>query len=247
MARRLLLTWAAVVAPLVALPGAELHGQDGFLFRAPSAQLTLRAGPLVPRAQGDLFDEMTGELTLERRDFHAPMLGAELALLLGPRFDLAVGLSRAESRATSEYREFIGDDGLPIVQTTRLRTMPLTVTARVHAVPRGRAASQLAWLPARVTPYAGAGAGMTWYRLSQEGEFVLRSTGDIFLQQYESSDNGMTVHGLAGLDYWVTPRAGLNLEGRYTRGSAPVGGSYQRFDSMDLSGLQAAIGVSIRW
>ncbi|HSJ23554.1 MAG TPA: hypothetical protein VK929_02645 [Longimicrobiales bacterium] len=237
------------VAAAVALAGAPalLHAQDGFLFSRPEAQLTVRAGPSLPQARSDLFDEITTELTLERSDFRAPMLGAELALLLGTNFDLALGVGWAESSSRSEYRDFEGDDGLPIEQRTRLRIAPVTATARYLPLDRGRTMSNLAWLPARVTPYIGGGVGMTWYRLRQEGEFVDRQTYDIFLEEYESTAHNFTVHAVAGGDWWVTPRIGLNVEARHTRGSAPVQGSYSRFESMDLSGTQAFIGVSWRW
>lgn len=247
MGIRILLCGAVAAGLFAAVPTPSLHAQDGFLFRAPQVQFTLRAGPLVPRAQSDIFDDITTELTLERRDFRAPALGGEMAILLGRHLDLAVGLQWAESSTTSEYRALIGDDGLPIVQQTRLRTVPLTATLRYQPLPRGRDLGMLAWLPTRLTPYVGAGGGMTWYRLFQEGEFVDHGTGDIFLHEFESRDNALTAHAVAGVDYWLTPRVGLNLEGRYTHGSAPVGGSYSRFDSMDLSGAQAAIGVSFRW
>lgn len=240
-------TICAAAGVVLAAAPALLHGQDGFLFSAPEAQLTVRAGPSLPQARSDLFDEITTELTLERNDFRAPMLGAELALLLSPNFDLALGVAWAESKTRSEYRDFEGSDGLPIEQTTRLRITPVTVTARWLPVDRGRTLSGLAWLPARVTPYVGAGVGMTWYRLHQAGEFVDRQTFDIFLDEYESTARNFTVHAALGGDWWITPRIGLNLEARHTRGSAPVEGSYSQFDSMDLSGTQAFIGVSWRW
>jgi opacity protein-like surface antigen len=247
MAHRPLLAGAAAALLLVLQPTSAVQAQDGFLFRAPQVQVTLRAGPLVPSARSDLFDDITTELTLERRDFRAPFVGGEVALLIGPRLDLALGVGWAASQTTSEYRDLIGDDGLPIVQTTRLRTVPVTATARLYPVPRGRTMSGLAWIPARATPYVGGGAGMTWYRLQQEGEFVDRRTDDIFISEFESAANALTVHGVAGLDYWFMPRLALNVEGRYMHGSAPVTGSYLRFDNMDLSGLQAAVGVSFRW
>jgi hypothetical protein len=236
----------ALCALVLSAP-ATLHAQDGYLFSAPQVQLTVRAGPQVPRAQSDLFEDLTTRLTLERADFRGPFIGAEAALLLGRHFALSLGIDLAETVASSEYEHLVGDDGLPIVQTTRLRLVPVAATVRYNPLPRGRSLGQLSWIPARTTPYVGAGGGVTWYRLHQDGEFVNPQTYDIFLDEYETRDHGFTAHALAGLDYWFTPRIGLNLEGRYTRGSAPVGGSYFRFDSMDLSGARAALGLSFRW
>jgi hypothetical protein len=231
----------------VPLPARPLQAQDGFLFRAPQAQLTLRAGPSLPRADGALFDFMTSELTLERSDFRAPALSGELSMLLGNRWELGASLGVAESVSRSEYARLIGDDGLPIEQTTKLRTVPVTATARHYPMGRGRSVSSLAWIPARTTPYIGGGAGMTWYRLTQEGEFVEHETGDIFLNRYDSAANALTLHAVAGANHWFTARVGLNAEARYTRGSADLTGSYRQYDRVDLTGLQAMIGLSLRW
>jgi hypothetical protein len=232
---------------LAGLQTGELHAQDGFLFRAPQVQVTFRAGPVMPRAQSDVFDFMTSELTLERGDFRAPALAAEFAVLLGPRWDLALSLGHSEAESRSEYRDLIGSDGLPIEQTTRLRTMPLTGTLRFYPIERGRTVGSLAWLPTRTTPYIGAGGGMTWYRLEQQGEFVELPDYDIFYHEYRSAANALTLHAVAGADHWFTPRIGLNLEGRYTHGSAPTEGAYRSYDRLDLSGLQASVGLSFRW
>jgi hypothetical protein len=235
------------VALLVVAAPAETRGQDGFLFSRPVGQVTVKAGPHLPRAHGLLFDDLRTRLTLERGDFRAPALAADLAILAGNRLDVVLGVGWAESDAGSEFRELIGDDGEPILQTTRLRTMPVTVTARYHPLPRGRTVGTLAWLPTTTMPYVGGGAGITWYRLQQEGEFVDYRDNAIFESVWESRGRGQTVHAVAGVDHWFTPRVGLNVEGRYTRGSAPLTGDFRELDRMDLTGFQATVGLSYRW
>jgi hypothetical protein len=241
-------------AALFLFGAGPAHAQDGFLFSRPSVQLTLKGGPLVHRAHSELFDFMVDTLTLNRSDFRAPWFGADLAVLVSPRLDVALGFAFAETESRSEFRDWEGADGLPIEQTTRLRTMPLTVTARYHLVERGRQVSSLAWIPNRVTPYLAGGAGLTWYRLLQEGEFVGQPVGDdplerdIFVSRLETRGHGLTGHAGAGLDYWFSPRVGLNTELRYIMGSAPVSGSYGGgWDNIDLSGFQAALGLTFRW
>jgi hypothetical protein len=235
-------------AALLALwPAPALFAQDGFLFRAPEAQITFRAGPAMPRGGGDVFDFMTSELTLQRGDFTAAGLSGELSWLPGNRWEVGVSLGMAESNSRSEYRHLICDDGLPIAQTTKLRMIPASMTGRYYLLERGRTLSSLAWIPARTTPYIGAGAGVTWYTLLQEGEFVERETNAIFRNRYESQSQGLTVHAVAGANHWLTPRVGLNAEARYTHGSAELRRNYGKFDRMDLGGLQATLGLSLRW
>jgi hypothetical protein len=241
------LTAAALLGVLL-LAGTPSIGnsQDGFLFRAPMGQLTLRAGPLLPRAQSDLFEFLTDTLTLGKQDFRAPLLSAELSFTLTPRFDLALAAGWAQAQSRSEFRDWVGDDDLPIQQETRLRSVPVTLSGRFYPLERGRTVSRLAWLPARTTPYVGGGAGVTWYGLRQEGEFI-DTDRRIFESTLESNEHGYTGHVLAGVDHWFTPRVGLNADVRYTWGSAPVGGSYRGWDSMDLGGMQLGVGISFRW
>lgn len=236
----------AAALPLL-LPAAALHAQDGFLFRSPQVQLTLRAGPSMPAASGPIFDFMTTELTLDRSDFRAAGVSGEIALLLGERWDVAGAIGAAESSRASEYRDFIGSDGLPIEQTTRLRMVPASATLRFYPLARGRSISSLSWIPTRTTPYVGAGGGVTWYTLEQSGEFIEHATGDIFQNSYTSSDNAFTIHALAGATHWFTPRVGLNAEARYTRGTADLTGSYSQYRNIDVSGVQASVGLSLRW
>jgi hypothetical protein len=247
---------AASLPCLLLLPAVRTaEAQDGFLFRSPQVQMTLRAGPLLPRAQSDIFDFMTDELTLERRDFRAPSVAVEVAYVGSARVDIVGGLGWAESSARSEFAEWQGGDDLPIAQTTRLRTVPLTVTARFRPQARGRSVSRLAWLPARTSPYIGAGAGVTWYRLQHDGEFLdtrlcteAPQTGcDIFYREYRAEGYAPTVHAVAGVDHWFTPRIGLNLDARYMLGSAGGTDSFRTYDGLDLSGLQAGVGLTFRW
>jgi hypothetical protein len=233
---------AALLLPMA----APAQAQDGFLFGRPDVQLTLRTGPVMHRAHGDLFEFMTTELTLERGDFTAASFGGELGVSLHPRVDLSLGLGVAHARSRSEFRDWVTDDDLPIEQTTQLRTMPGSVSARFYPLSRGRAVSSLAWLPARTTPYVGGGLDMVWYRLEQFGDFVAPDAS-INAGSYTSSGSALGGHVRAGLDHWLTPRVGLNLDARYRYGSARPGDDFGGWNSLDLSGMQAGVGLSLRW
>jgi hypothetical protein len=237
---------AAVLTLLAATPIA-VEAQADFMFGHPKAQVTLRAGPMLHRAGGDLFGFFTSELTLERSDFLAPTIGGEAAIFVHPRIDVAVGVAVSNVESGSEFREWVDQDDQPIEQTTRLRVIPATASFRYYPMERGREISELAWLPARATPYVGAGGGMAWYRLEQVGDFVDSEDLGIFPAVMESRGHAAIGHALAGLDLWFTPRIGMNFEGRYTIGSAEPGRDFQGYDTIDLSGLQLALGVAYRW
>lgn len=235
-----------------ALAAAPAHAQNDFMFRRPAASLTLRAGPMLHTAGGDVFEFMQSELTLEQGDFRAPALGGELAIALDERVDLTLGLMWSEAETRSESREWVDEDDQPIRQTTRFRTLPITSSLRFYPLSRGQRISDLAWVPAKTTPYVGVGAGVVPYRLQQEGDFVDETDLSIFTDNIESKGTGWTMHALAGLDHWLTPRVGLNLEARYALGSATPeddfrGGPGGEWERIDLGGFQAGVGLSFRW
>jgi hypothetical protein len=237
------------------VPGSAAAQRD-FLFRAPVAALSVRVGPMLYSARGDVFDFITDNLTLERSDFRAPAVGAELILMPSSRLDVVLGFMWSKTEAKSEFLDWVEEverdgvvvDSLPIEQVTRLRTVPLTATLRYLLLPRGRRVSQLAWLPRGTVPYVGAGGGITWYRFEQEGNFVdfedLNVFGPTLL---ESSGQQATFHVLAGVDHWFMSRVGVNAEARYTYGSAKPNESFSSYDDLDLGGFQVTLGLSFRW
>ena len=237
---------AAVFLLLLAVGSAPLPAQD-FLFGTPRGQVTVRTGSLDHRAQGDLYDFITSELTVERDDFRATYVAADASLIVRPRVDLVLGLAHGSTSTPSEYIEFVGTDNLPIQQSTTLTTTPVTVSLRLYPLARGEAISRLAWVPARVTPYVGAGAGLVFYRFEQAGEFIDAADNAIFEDHYESSGSGGTAHVGAGTDVWINARLGINVDARYSFGSAPLTADYAEWERLDVGGVYAGVGLTFRW
>jgi len=247
MRKRYLLLIAASLVP--ALPDA-VRAQDGFMLGQPEIQVNLRAGPMLHRAGGDLLGFFQSELTLDRDDFRAPAVAGEFGTVVHPRIDLIVGAAWSKAETTSESRDYVEEvDGVdvPIRQTTSLRVLPVTASLRFYPLARGRAVGELAWIPSRTTPYVGGGGGFAWYQLRQHGDFVSQTDLSIFSDDWESKGRTTVGHLFGGVDHWFTPRLGLNLEGRYTFGSAKPDNDFLGWDSVDLSGLQVGVGLALRW
>ena len=239
---------AAVAGFLAAAGPAHAQG-DGFLFRAPQASLTLRAGMAAASARSDIFAESTDLLTLGRGDFGGFALGADLAIARAPesRLDLVLGVGYASSSTPSEFRDWVDQDDQSIVQTTTFRRLPVTFGVKAYVLPRGRAIGSLAWVPARVAPYVGAGLGATWYSFRQEGDFVDFDTDDIFTDTFETSGWGPTAQASAGLDVTLSPRLALTLDARYVHATAGTGQDFDGFDDIDLSGPAVTAGITLRF
>lgn len=249
-------TPSVVVRALAGLAGlaltsvASLHAQSsgaGFLFGTPPATLTVRGGLGHASAGSDIFSFTTERLTLGRGDFSGPAAGADLSFRLTPRLDLQLSGTYAGSTRSSEFIDWVDQDDQPIEQTTRFVRVPLTAGVRAYLTPRGHSIGQFAWVPARVAPYVGAGGGAMWYLFRQEGDFVDFETLDVFSDRLESQGWTATAHALAGADLTLSPRLALTGEARYAVARARLSNAFDQFDPIDLSGLSATVGLTVRF
>ena len=249
-ARRRWLVGAALV--LAAAPAGAQGTGSGYLFGEPVGRLTLRGGYAFASANSEFFDEATTNLTLKKGDFSGPTFGADVGIRLSPRLELTFDGAYAAVSRNSEYRDLTETDAngneVAIRQSTKLQRAPLTVNVRAYLTDRGRSVGSLAWIPAAVVPWIGAGAGATWYRLRQDGDFVTLSDPNlpIFSRQLEASGWGPALQGMGGVDFTLTPRIAVTGDARYTWSRATLGDSYQGYDKIDLSGASVALGLTFR-
>jgi hypothetical protein len=232
---------AALATPL----GAQSAG-NGYLFGAPNARLTIDAGYAHAFANSDVFDDAIRFLSLERGSFSGPSIGGDFAFTVAPRFDLSVSAGYSAAVRQSEDRGYLDNNNLPIEQTTSFRRLPLTANAIAYLLPRGRSVGRLAWIPATVVPWIGAGGGTMWYRFQQEGDFVDYQTLNVITSRLESSGWAPMLQGMAGVDVTVSPRFAVTADVRRLWASATPSGSYGSFDRIDLSGVTGALGFTIR-
>lgn len=224
---------------------AQSSGQ-GFLFEQPTFRVGVHAGYMFARAGGAVLNHARDQLTLGGRDFDASSLGIEFAIRGSERFDFALDFRFSRSDVRSEMRDWVDPDNLPIEQTTTFTRIPVTLSTRFYLWDRGRAISQFAWIPAKWAPFVGAGAGLTWYRFEQTGDFVDITTLDILNLTIESNGGATTAHAFAGVDISISPRFLWTLEGRYAIGQARTGDSFD-YDNLDLGGFRATIGFTVRF
>jgi opacity protein-like surface antigen len=238
----------ALTACLALAPAASAQGSGaGFLFRRPVATLTLRGGVDRALANSDVFDFSKERLTLGSNAFTGVSVGADVGIVLSDRFDLVLGVAHAQTSARSEFRSFVDQDDQPIQQTTGLARTPISASVRAYLAPRGREIGRFAWVPSRIAPYVGGGGGTMYYRFTQQGDFVDEETLDVFGAELRSSEWTLTAHGLAGVDFSLSPRVALNTEARYNWARANMSADFSNFDRIDLSGLVATAGLTLRF
>lgn len=241
----LLAAGGGLVAPRAAQ--AQIRGNPDFLFRRPAATLSLRLGYARPSENSDVFDQLRSQFTLDRGAFSGVALAADLSVRAAERFDVVLGIGFSRVTKGSKYRNWVDLDDLPIEQTTFLSRLPLSAGVKYYFKDRGRSIGRFAWIPEEWTPYVGAAAGMTHYRLEQLGDFVDVQSLDIYYDALASDGWAPAASILAGVDRSLGPRVALRAEARYSWGSTDLDFDFGGFEPIDLGGLDASIGLAFRF
>ncbi|MEO8256374.1 MAG: hypothetical protein ABI868_03425 [Acidobacteriota bacterium] len=234
-------------AVLLTTPASAQSGGDGFLFSQPSGTVTFRTGFDHARAGSELFAFTTDRLTVDRGDFSGGTIAGDVSIRLSGRTDVMISVAHSQAQSRSEFRHWLDNAGLPIEQTTTFRRVPLTGSLRAYLVQPGHTIGHFAWVPARFSPYIGAGGGVMWYRFAQAGDFIDFNTTRVFPDAFSSSGWTPTVHGIGGVDISLHPRFALTTEARYEWGRAELSSDFAGFDRLDLSGFTVTTGISIRY
>ena len=225
------------------------HAQDGsadFFFSAPKGWVSIRGGWLFPRAESDLYDFVGDQLTIDPPDFRAGTFNTELGVALAPSFAVEGGLDLNRRSIASEYRHFIGSDGQPIAQHTKLDQTGLFVGVRYTPTQYGRRISRFAFIPGRVVPYVGGGFSASYYTFQQAGNFVDFLTLAVFNDAFQSRGWAFGPYVRGGSDLQVWGRLYVNFDARYTwERASTLSSDFTGFDGIDLSGFRATTGISL--
>jgi hypothetical protein len=238
---------ALIAALLLATPVHAQSQGDGFLFKQPSGSVTFRTGFDRANAGSDLFSFTTKQLTVDRGDFSGLSLAADVSISVSRRADVVISVAHSSSYTKSEFRDWLDNNRLPIEQTTTYRRVPLTGSLKAYLVQPGRSIGHFAWVPARFSPYVGAGGGVMWYRFAQAGDFIDFNTTRVFFDSFDSNGWTPTVHGFGGVDISLNPRFAFTAEARYEWGKANLSSDFAGFDRIDLSGFTMTTGISVRY
>jgi hypothetical protein len=256
--RRARLVAAMIAAHLaVAAPAlADDREQDGastqpaprradFLFGRPRAAVGLHGSWIFSRASSDIFDFVTRHLTLDKQDFNSPAFAADFGVGFGDRIDVQLGVEISRLSRPSEYRDFVDNRLRPIQQTTSLSTTQFVGSVRYALRPKGEAISRLAWIPNRVVPYVGGGAGLMQYQFRQHGDFVDFDDFGVFAETFQSDGWSPTAHVFGGVDLQLYRSLYGSVQGRYTAAKGTLGSDFIGFDPIDLSGVRLSAGIRV--
>ncbi|HUE84510.1 MAG TPA: hypothetical protein VMO26_00380 [Vicinamibacterales bacterium] len=216
-----------------------------FLFGRPKRSVGIRGNWLFASAGSDLFDFVTRHLTLEKEHFNSPGFAADVAFALTPRALVEAGVEVNRMARGSEYRDFVDNDLLPIEQRTSLQTTYVGAGIRYALTPRGDEVSRLAWIPRRVVPFVGAGAGAMFYQFRQSGDFVDFVDLSVFRDSFRSQGWAPTAQVFGGVDLQIYRGLYATVQGRYTKAAGELSSDFIEFDPIDLSGFRLSAGINV--
>jgi len=242
--RSLLLTATAITA--IAQPSHAQRAGDGFLFHPPVGAWTFRGGFAHATANSDVFTFVTDQLTIDRSDFSSPTFGTSLAIRTSARNDVVLDVGYSNVSQSSEFRDWVDQNNLPIEQTTSLRRIPITLGLRHYVTSRGRAIGEFAWIPARRALYVSVGGGMMEYKFRQAGDFINFSNLHVFPDEFVSQGWTPVAHAAAGLDLALGSFTMLTTEARYTWAKGPMSADFVDFNKIDLTGVSMTAGLTFR-
>jgi len=231
------------IAPAFTGAAAAQQPSADFLFGKPRGSVAARGSWQIAAESSDIYDFFGEELTIEDGDFDSFLFGADGSFAIASRIDLVAGFEITKASVDSEYRDFVDENDLPILQQTRLTIVPVTLSLKIYLTPRGREVSRYAFVPAKVRPYVGGGGGFVWYELEQAGDFVDFADLAIFTSVFRSSGWGFATQAFGGVEVSLSPRWFLSVEGRYLWSDADLDGDFLGFEPIDLSGARIGAGV----
>jgi hypothetical protein len=216
-----------------------------FLFGRPKINVGLRGAFTFGRARSDWYEFVTDQLTLDRNDFRSAGLAGEVGLAINPRLEVVFGADFSRLAADSEFRHWLDNNRLPISQTTTIRQATLSIGARLALMDRGRELSSLAWVPRRVVPYVGAGAGTLWYKVVQTGDFVDFQDLSIFYDILESTGRTPMAYVHGGADLHLVRMVYATFDVRYQWAAPDLNTPWTGFEPLDMAGARISTGINL--
>ena len=237
-----LLTWG----PATAAPS----GQDG--------AFNFRFGGFFPTANSDFWDQNENKFTLDHSDFNGGIGGVGYTASINNYFEFDVNADFYDKSSRSAHRGFVDVNGDLILHDSRLSILPVTVGFRVLPVGRyGRRGAEGRHYVRRPVPYFGAGIGMAYWELEEQGDFVFDDPAGPTILFDRLKDSGLEFekHLLVGIEFPVAPEWNVTLEVRRSWAEATPSDAFPSLASsppdpggkMDLGGASVYLGASMRF
>jgi hypothetical protein len=211
---------------------AILGLSSGFLF---SQSLNMKIGLFVPSMRSDLWQINLDNLTFSRSDMINVFYSGEYEIFLDRYTSFSLEIGSYIKSVQAQYRDYTFADGSPIFQDIQLRLTP--VEANIKFYPMGRRY--------RIFPFIGAGVGVYAWTYQQWGDFVNFQDDTVNQGFAETRRFAFGLNGRFGLVFRFHPRLSFSMEGKYQYLKGRLSEFFQGFNSLDLGGFTANVGINI--
>ena len=225
-----ILTLALLLAPGSAGAQSEFYGPG-----APRNILRFAVGLFSPTGDSAYWNDKEAEFTGDAGDFEDLSVGFDYMRMFNERIGLLVSTEFWEGSTDQSYLEFSDQNGAPIRHTTTVDLFSLNVGVLVYLGPSS-------W---PVIPYLGAGGGLYLYDLDESGDFInfAFEFPVVFTDTFTDDGSTFGYYGQAGLQVPLGETWSLIAEGRWQWAEAELGGDFDGFGDLDLSGSELRLGV----
>jgi hypothetical protein len=212
--------------------------------------IQFKFGVFKPSGGGEVWDDVEDTFFLHSDDFKDPVLGFTYISGIGNHLELGFNIDVYDSVVASDYRDYVDEDGFPIIHDTALSMIPISVDLRL--VPTGRHSYrgrggriQLR----KPVVYVGGGFGMNLYEYEEFGYFIDFGVDpiEVFYGEFRDSGVSFQTHALAGVELPLGGSWGLIVEGKYTWSEEELGDDFRGFGDLDLGGFTGYIGAALHF
>lgn len=221
---------AVALLALAAPASAQFYGGDN--------TLRFRGGLFEPDGESEYWEDTAVLFTSDAAELEDAILGFDYqrGLAGGGRLSLLLSLSGFEGEEDREDRFFLEEPGgFPIEHRATLTVTSVTAGLSLNLAPR-----------APVQPYVGLGGGYYVWELEERGDFVFEGPefDEIFTERFVDDGATLGYYWLAGVEVPFGRNWGVFAEGRWHRAEDELGGDFEGFGDLDLSGREISAGFS---
>lgn len=219
----------AVVLSIALASHAWAVGQQSF---------RVRFGVFQPDGESAYWFDKELDFFGDIEEFEDTAVGLDYVADLNSLMSFLVSVDYYFGEVPQSYRDYEGPGGSSIVHDTSLSVTPLTVGLTFNLTPR-RA-------PLRF--FVGAGGGVYLWRLEEIGDFIDFDVDppEIFFDGFEDEGEEFGYYLQAGLEVPFGRNLSFVADARWDEVETTLGGDFEGFGELDLSGSRYTMGIGWR-
>ncbi len=228
---------------------ASIYGlsQNDYYVGESRTLVQFSMGWFDPAPRGDIYDFSEFELTFDRDDLEGINVDFNVYRQLNNIISVGGGFTAFSDTATSEFRNFVYDNGDAILQETKLDQFWFGAMAMITPFGAGETFGSRAWAPRAFVPYIIVGAGLMTWEFVQEGDFVDIDTDEIFYDTFLADGATASLRAGAGFRIKLTRSTDIDFSTIYDFAEDDLGGDFDGFGNIELNAQHTSIGLTFRF